>query len=155
MLVELAAANAAYAVIKECISNGREIFEAGQHVVDFFNSTHSLEQKVKAAPEHRRSDLEEFFALEELKQRQKELRDLMLIAGRPGLLEDWDKFRVQARQQREAEERERLKAELAKKARLKKVVEQVLLGFWLSVLIIVLIGLAAGAVWVSVTKNLL
>ena len=155
MLVELAAANAAYAVIKECISNGREIFEAGQHVVDFFNSTHSLEQKVKAAPEHRRSDLEEFFALEELKQRQKELRDLMLIAGRPGLLEDWDKFRVQARQQREAEVLEKLKAELAKKARLKKLVEQVLLGFWLGVLIIVLIGLAAGAVWVSVTKNLL
>ena len=53
----------------------------------------------------------------------------------------------------EAEEREKLKAELAKKARLKKVVEQVLLGFWLSVLIIVLIGLAAGAVWVSVTKK--
>lgn len=54
----------------------------------------------------------------------------------------------------EAEEREKLKAELAKKARLKKVVEQVLLGFWLSVLIIVLIGLLAGAVWVSVTKKI-
>jgi hypothetical protein len=52
----------------------------------------------------------------------------------------------------EAEEREKSKDELAKKARLKKVVEQVLLGFWLSVLIIVLIGLAAGAVWVSVNK---
>ena len=101
MLVELAAANAAYAVIKEVISKSREIFEAGQHVVDFFNSTHLLEQKVKVAPEHRRSDLEEFLVLEEIKQRQKELRDLILIAGRPGLLEDWDKFRVQARQQRE------------------------------------------------------
>ena len=33
------------------------------------------------------------------------------------------------------------------------MVEQVLLGFWLSVLIIVLIGLAAWAVWVSVTKS--
>ena len=36
MIAELAAANAAFGVIKETIANGKELYEAGQALADYF-----------------------------------------------------------------------------------------------------------------------
>ena len=96
MLAELAAINAAYAVIKEVVGNGRELSEAGAQIGKFFSNKKKLEEKVKSVPQKEANLLEEFFALEEVKRKEKELRDLMLIAGRPGLLADWDRFQLNA-----------------------------------------------------------
>jgi hypothetical protein len=54
------------------------------------------------------SDLEEFFALEELKEKRKELEQLMIFCGRPGLHGDWVRFQVEARKRRKAAEDERI-----------------------------------------------
>lgn len=121
MLAELAAINAAYGVIKEVISNGRELGECVGHLGQFFETKSKLEKKVVAAPVNERSKLEEFFALEEVRRKEKELRDYMLIAGRPGLLEDWDKFRKRHAEQEAAEAAERYRIAQEEAARVEEM----------------------------------
>jgi len=144
MLAELAAINAAYAVIKEVISNGQELHEAGNHIAEFFSSKKELEKKVKAAPANEASLLEEFFALEEARRKEKELRDLMLIAGRPGLLADWDKFQKNAIIAADNERKKRLKELL----RQQEQREQIMLIISLILLCGVLIAMIFGSVYI-------
>lgn len=102
MLAELVAINAAYGVIKEVVGNGQELYAAGQHIAQFFNTKYELQKKLNEKPPDQRNQLEEFFALEEIKAREQELKELMIIAGRPGLWDDWLQFQAdQARARRE------------------------------------------------------
>jgi hypothetical protein len=39
-------------------------------------------------------------ALEKIKEQEKELKQLMIYAGRPGLWEDWQRFQAEARKSR-------------------------------------------------------
>lgn len=153
MLVELAAANAAYAVIKECVQNSGELMQAGKAVIDWFNAKNDLQKRVEEKPPDQRTDLEEFFALEELKKQQQELKELFVYKGRPGLWDDWLAFQVQARQQREAAAAAETRKRLAAKKHREHLLEQVLLGFWLSVLGVVIAGMIAGAVWLYSMKG--
>jgi hypothetical protein len=149
LLVELAAANAAYAVIKECVQNSGELMQAGKAVIDWFNAKNDLQKKVEEKPPDQRSDLEEFFALEELKKQQQELKELMIYKGRPGLWDDWLAFQVKARQKREGVERAKIKQELEKQKKWDLFIEKLLLIFWICVLAVVFIGIVAGAIWLS------
>ena len=45
MLAELAAANAAFAVIKESLSNGGELYSIGQKLAGYFDATAEIEKK--------------------------------------------------------------------------------------------------------------
>lgn len=153
MLVELAAANAAYAVIKECVQNSGELMQAGKAVIDWFNAKNELQKKVEEKPPDQRTDLEEFFALEELKKQQQELKELFIYKGRPGLWDDWLAFQVQARQQREAAAAAETRKKLDAKKKWEHLLEQVLLGLWLSVLTVIVAGMIAGAVWLYTMKG--
>ena len=123
MLAELAVINAAYGVIKEVVGNGQELYAAGQYVAQFFNTKYELQKKLNEKPPDQRNQLEEFFALEEIKAKEQELKELMIIAGRPGLWDDWLQFQAdQARARRE--EIARLEREAyEKKERIKHNVE--------------------------------
>ena len=103
MLAELAAINAAYGVIKEVVGNGQELYAAGQHLAQFFNTKYELQKKLNEKPPDQRSQLEEFFALEEIKAKEQELKELMIISGRPGLWDDWLKFQAEQARARRAE----------------------------------------------------
>ena len=103
MLAELAAINAAYGVIKEVVGNGQELYAAGQHIAQFFNTKYELQRKLNEKPPDQRNQLEEFFALEELKAREQELKELMIYQGRPGLWDDWLKFQAEAARARREE----------------------------------------------------
>ena len=46
MLAELAAANAAFAVIKQCVQNGKEIASAGSAIAQFVGAKEDLQRKV-------------------------------------------------------------------------------------------------------------
>ena len=49
--------------------------------------------------------MEEFMALEKLREQEEQLKQIMIYAGRPGLWGDWQKFQAKARvARREAEE---------------------------------------------------
>ena len=153
MLAELAAANAAYAVIKECIANSGELMQAGRALFDWFDAKSSLQKKVEDKPPDQRNDLEEFFALEELKRQQQELKELMILQGRPGLWDDWLKFQVDARKRREAAAREEQAELLAKRKRFNDFLEKALLAFWLTVLAVVVTGTIVGAAWLYSMKG--
>ena len=76
MLAELAAANAAFAVIKKCVENGSELAKAGKAISDFTLNKDAVQKKAAAKGSNldgSKSDLEEFLALDELKRREVEL----------------------------------------------------------------------------------
>ena len=113
MLAELAAANAAFGVIKQAISNGRDIASVGSQIAKFVDGKETLQRKVsdkKNSPFYRGNDFEEFMALEAIKEKEEELKQIMIIMGRPGLWNDWQKFQAEARKARqEAQEEARRK----------------------------------------------
>ena len=153
MLLELAAANAAFAVIKEAVANSGEIIQAGKAVFEYFDNKSKIQQKVAETPDHKRSDIEEFFALEELKKQEQELKELFIYQGRPGLWDDWQRFQVQARQRREAAAREEARLAQEKKARRSKIIEQLLLGFWLFMAGSIFVAMLVGAIWLYTLKG--
>ena len=144
MLAELAVINAAYGVIKEVVGNGQELYAAGQYVAQFFNTKYELQKKLNEKPPDHRNQLEEFFALEEIKAKEQELKELMIIAGRPGLWDDWLQFQAdQARARRE--EIARLEREAyEKKERLKHNVELALAAVAITAAIV---GVIVFLVW--------
>ena len=107
MLAELAALNAAFSVIKQFVSNGKELASCGKHISDFVFAKERIEKQVskQKAKGIAGGDLEEFMALEELKQKEEELKQIMIYVGRPGLWADWQKFQAEARKSRRHAER--------------------------------------------------
>ena len=116
MLAELAAANAAFGVIKSFISNGKELASCGKQISDFVFAKEEIERKAKKqrAKGVRTNDLEEFMALEKIKQQEEELKQIMIYVGRPGLWQDRQKFQAEARKSRRYAEKmaQRRKEEL-------------------------------------------
>lgn len=126
MLAELAAANAAFAVIKGALANGKELSALGSRVFDYFDNKAAIQEK--ATKKGGGSDMEEFMALEQLKQQEEELRERMVYAGRPGMWEDWVKFQAAAaRKRREAKDAEARRIVLRKK-RVEQLVEHIAIG---------------------------
>jgi len=107
MLAELAAANAAFGVIKNFISNGRELSGCAKQISDFVFAKESLEKKAKQkkAKGVGGSDLEEFMALEQIREKEEELKKMMIYLGRPGLWQDWQQFQAEARKTRRYQEK--------------------------------------------------
>ena len=72
MLAELAAANAAFGVIKSFISNGKDLASCGKQISDFVFAKEKIEKESKQkAKGIAGGDLEEFMALEELNKKKK------------------------------------------------------------------------------------
>jgi len=115
MIAEIAAANAAFAVIKAALANGKELHQLGSRVFDYFDNKAKIQEN--ATKKGNSSDLEEFMALERLKQQEEELKERMVYAGRPGMWDDWVKFQAMAaRKRREAKEAAAREALRRKKA---------------------------------------
>lgn len=103
MLAELAAANAAFAVIKKAIANGQEIASFAKQIASIVDSKETLQKKVEKKKNSffgASSDFEEFMALEEVKRKEDDLREFIQLYGRPGMWQDWVKFQAQARKER-------------------------------------------------------
>lgn len=145
MLAELAVANAAFSVIKECVQNSGDIMSAGQALFKYFDTKSEIQKKANEKGGANKSDLEEFMALEQLKKQEEELREMMIYQGRAGLWTDWLKFQLEAKKKREAAERERI----LKKQRIIQRIKDI----GLIILIIILLGglglIIGGAIWYS------
>jgi hypothetical protein len=147
MLAELAIANAAFGVIKETIANGGDIMAAGSHIFKFFDSKSELSKKANQSG----SDSEAFFALEQIKQHEAQIKELFIYQGRPGLWDDWLQYQSEARRKRDAEARAIMLAKLKRKELIWSWVNGVLIVA--SVLTgVVVIG---GLIWLIVTKGAL
>jgi hypothetical protein len=112
MLVELAAANAAFAVIKETVNNGGDIMAAGAKLFTYFDNKTAIQQKAEGS-----NDMEAFAALEQLKNNEAELKRMMVYHGRAGLWDDWLKFQREAKHKRVAAEKAELRKAAARKAK--------------------------------------
>ena len=135
MLAELAAANAAFAVIKQCVQNGRELTAAGTAIANFVTAKEELQRKGnkkkgKGVGGH---DLEEFMALEKIREQEEQLKLLMIYTGRPGLWNDWQKFQAEARKSRRVQE------ELAKRRR-EEILEMIAIGGLITVIVAVFVA---------------
>ena len=105
MLAELAAANAAFSVIKQAVQHSGDIAKAGSAIAKFVGAKEDLQRK--ANRKGGGSDLEEFMALEQIREQEEQLKQIMIYAGRPGLWHDWQRFQAKARIARREAEQER------------------------------------------------
>jgi len=119
MLVELAAANAAFAIIKEAVQNSGDLMNAGQAIFQYFDSKSAIQKKYEdKAKKAKTNDIEEFFALEQLKRQEVELREMMQWQGRAGMWTDWLEFQKQAKAKRDEARKAELRAAAARKAKI-------------------------------------
>lgn len=125
MLAELAAANAAFAVIKEAVNNGGDLIAAGSKLGEYFG----LKSEISKKAQRKGSGSDEFWALEKIKLQEEELKQMMIYQGRAGLWDDWLLFQSQKKRERDAAER----AEKARIAKRKEV--------WYNVFIAIVIGI--------------
>ena len=118
ILETIAAANAAYSVIRTCIQNGREGADLMASVGKFLTAEDDIKkavQKKKNSPltaitGGEEGDWEEFQALEDIREKRRELESYIRLYGRPGQWDRWMQWQAEARKQRQA----------AKKAAIKK-----------------------------------
>ena len=143
MLLELAAANAAFAVIKEAVQHSGDIMAAGDALFKYFDSKAELQRKANEKGGSRGSDLEEFMALEKLKQQEAELKQMMIYSGRGGMWDDWLAFQVKVKKKREADKRQKVLDRQRLIGRIKDV--------FMIILVVVLLGglgiIIGAAIW--------
>ena len=145
MLAELAAANAAFGIIKSFVSNGKDLASCGKQISDFVFAKEQIQKKAskQKAKGVGGGDLEEFMALEKIKQQEEELKQIMIYVGRPGLWQDWQKFQAEARKSRRYAEK------MAEKQR-QDMIEIVGWVFGIAVFCIIVILMVYGlAKWVG------
>ena len=135
MLAELAAANAAFQVIKTTVGHGGDLARCAKQIGDLVGAKETLQKKVsQKKATHQSTDFEEFMALERIREQEEQLKQLMIYAGRPGLLNDWQQFQREARVNRR-------KAEEARKRKQEKILEYGLAAVLALILLSGIIGL--------------
>ena len=141
VLESIAVANAAYATIKTALENGREITSVSNQIMSFATAKQDLER------EHTKKkngffgtkaddDIEEFFHLEEIKEKEKQLKELFMLYGRFGCWEDYQRFCADARKKR---------AEAEKKRQQK--IDDLIAAICIAILIALGLIVIAGIVW--------
>lgn len=138
MLAEIAAANAAFAVIKGALANGKELHQLGTRVFDYFDNKAKIQEQ--ATKKGGGSDLEEFMALENLKQQEEELRERMIYAGRPGMWNDWLKFQAQAARKRREDANAVAREKMRRQEQLEQMAEYIAIGMAVFVLAGLMVG---------------
>ena len=141
ILESIAAASAAYEVIKTAINQGRE----GAGLIGAVGKFLSAEEDIKDAVQKKKNspftaitggeqgDWEEFQALETIREQRKELESYIRLYGQPGQWDRWLQWQVEARKQRAAAKKA---AEKAREERLEQI--QIATGIILAITSVVL-----------------
>ena len=113
MLIEIAACNAAFAILKESISMGKDIVDCAEHLGIWSEKSRDITAQAKNKKGGgSESDLELFMAAEKVKNQREEL-EYMMRSTRMNMWQEFIAFessQVKARRKlREKEERERIK----------------------------------------------
>ena len=102
MLAEIAAANAAFKLIKTALNNGKELYDCSEAAQSYFSNKSAITKRVAKKG---RSDLDAFMALEKIKADEEWLKDYMIYAGRADMWSDWLAFQSQCKRERDKETR--------------------------------------------------
>jgi preprotein translocase subunit Sss1 len=103
-------ANDAIGAIKEFAGHIHSVGELGPQLTKLADAKEQIEKKAKDG------DMEAFFELEKINQREAEIRQLFIYSGRPGLWTDYQKF-IANRKQLKENERKRIEQAKARKRR--------------------------------------
>ena len=126
-------ANEAIGAIKEFAGHVSSVGEMGKDLTKLADAKDDIEKAAKDG------DMEAFWALEDIKRHEAEVKQQFIYAGRAGLWDDYCKFIANRKQLRE---NERKRAE-AKKLAKKKAIQN---GFLYVAIGIAVIGVVGGAV---------
>jgi hypothetical protein len=126
-------ANEAIGAIKEFAGHVSSVGEMGKDLTKLADAKDDIEKAAKGG------DMEAFWALEDIKRHEAEVKQQFIYAGRAGLWDDYCKFIANRKQLRE---NERKRAEAKKLAR-KKAVQN---GFLYVAVGIAVLGVVGGAV---------
>lgn len=103
MIAEIAAANAAFQVIKGALTNGRELYDVAEQASKYFDNKSAIAKKANRTGGS--TELQCFMQLERIKEQEEWLKDYMVYAGRADMYGDWLKFQSDCKQKRERAER--------------------------------------------------
>ena len=104
-------ANEAVSAIKEFAGHCQSVGEMGKDLTKLADAKDELEKSAKDG------DMEAFWALEDIKKHEIEVKNMFIYNGRPGLWDDYCKFIANRKQMRaNAEKREKAKKAARKKA---------------------------------------
>ena len=117
VLETIMAANAAYGVIKKSLENGREVKGMVGHVGKFLNAEADLKDAVERKKKNpltaitggAEGDWEEFQALEDIKEKRRELESWCRLYAPSGTWDRWISWQAEARKARRAAEKQKEK----------------------------------------------
>ena len=133
MLAELAIANAAFQVIKQTLSNGKEIADAGSALTKYFSASQSIQQKAKMGTG---DVLAAYQAKQAIERQEKELEFMLNKQGLLGYYK-YQQFRDEFfKQQQVAAKKQRVRA--------KKIKSNVETGFLVTLLTVLFLAAFVG-----------
>jgi len=136
-------ANEAIGAIKEFAGHIQSVGEMGPQLTKLADAKEELEKKAKDG------DMECFFELEKIRNKEAEIKQMFIYQGRAGLWDDYCKF-IANRKQLKENERKRI-AEA--KARRQKQIKEWTIGIAVSVAVLSAVGLCAYILyWIVTTK---
>ena len=149
ILETIAAANAAYGIIRQCLQNGSEVKGLVGEVGKFLNAGEELQEQYKKRQNNPFAkalgkdvnDWEHFQHLEEIRHKREELESWCRLYAPAGTWDRWQQYQVEARR---ARKQARIAAEKAREQR----IEAVAIG----VSILVFLG-ALGAIFWYIGKS--
>jgi len=111
----LMAANAAFAIIKKTLENGREVKDMVGHVGKFLNAEADLKDAVNRKKNNpitaitggAEGDWEEFQALEKIQEQRRELESWCRLYAAPGTWDKWITWQAEARKARRAAQKQK------------------------------------------------
>lgn len=125
-------ANEAIGAIKEMCGNIQSVGQMGPQLTKLADSKEQIQKKAADG------DMDAFFALEDIRNKEAEIKQMFIYQGRAGLWEDYQKF---MRTRKELKEKERQRAKAKKLARRKAIKDGLTIG-GASILILTAVGAA-------------
>lgn len=137
-------ANEAINGIKELAGHVTSVGQMGKHLTQLADAEEEIQKKADAGC------MDHFWALEDIKQRNYEIKQMFIYAGRPGLWEDYQKF-IENRKQLKANARKREEQRLARR---KKLIKDWTIGIAVTVAALSAIGICVYFLyWIITTKG--
>lgn len=127
------AANEAIGAIKEMCGNIQSVGQMGPQLTQLADSKEEIQKRAADG------SMEDFFALEDIRNKEAEIKQMFIYQGRAGLWDDYQKF---MQNRKELREKERKRAE-AKKLAKRKAIQN---GFLYTAVGIAVLGVLGGAV---------
>ena len=136
-------ANEAIVAIKEFAGHVNSVGELGKPLSQLADAKEEIQKKAD------QGDMEAFFELEKIRQREEEIRTIFIYSGRAGLWDDYQKF-VANRKQLKENERKRI---AAAKARKKRLIKEWTLGITVAVAVLSAIGICGYFLYWLITNK--